>query len=83
MTLTRRIFNQYNPKCQYPMLLTFLVYQPQAVHKQIKLKNIICPKLGNKLYLTYKQARQLFNIPFQHKVIVGQIVKGGLEKRLQ
>ena len=52
----------------------------QAVHKQLKLKNIVCSKIGNKGYLTFKQARQLFNIQFQRKVIVGQIVKGGTGK---
>jgi chromosome partitioning protein len=58
----------------------FLGVSGQAVHKQLKLKGITCPKMGNKLYLTFEEAKQLFNIQFTRKVIVGQIVKGGTGK---
>lgn len=68
------------PKMSISHAANFLSVSGQAVHKQLKLKNIVCPKLGNKLYLTYDEAKQLFNISFSHKVIVGQIVKGGTGK---
>jgi chromosome partitioning protein len=68
------------PKISVAHAANFLDITGQAVHKQLKLKNINCPKIGNKLYLTYNEARQLFNIKFSHKVIVGQIVKGGTGK---
>lgn len=80
MTLTQKDIQLLQPKMTISHAANFLNVSGQAVHKQIKLKNIICPKLGNKLYLTYHQARQLFNFSFAHKVIVGQIVKGGTGK---
>ncbi|STX55809.1 sporulation initiation inhibitor protein Soj [Legionella beliardensis] len=68
------------PKMSIAHAANFLNISGQAVHKQLKLKNISCSRLGNKMYLTYAQAKQLFNIKFNHKVIVGQIVKGGTGK---
>lgn len=80
MTLTQKDKMSMQPKMSIAHAANFLDVSGQAVHKQLKLKNINCPKMGNKLYLTYEQARQLFNITFTHKVIVGQIVKGGTGK---
>ncbi len=80
MSLSEKDIVSMQPKMSIAHAADFLNVSAQAVHKQIKIKNIICPKLGNKLYLTYSQARQLFNIPFKHKVVVGQIVKGGTGK---
>lgn len=80
MTLTSKDIQQMQPKMSISHAADFLNVSAQAVHKQIKLKNIICDKIGNKAYLSFKQAKQLFNINFDHKVIVGQIVKGGTGK---
>lgn len=52
----------------------------QAVHKKLKSKKIVCPKIGNKSYLTHSIARELFNIKFEKKVVAFQIVKGGTGK---
>ncbi|MBA2655619.1 MAG: AAA family ATPase [Tatlockia sp.] len=68
------------PKMSIAHAADFLGISGQAVHKQLKLKNIACSKLGNKLYITCEQAKDLFGINFLHKVIVGQIVKGGTGK---
>jgi len=80
MTLSPKDISSMQPKMTIAHAADFLNISVQAVHKQLKLKNIACPKLGNKLYLTYAQAKQLFNIHFDRKVIVGQIVKGGTGK---
>lgn len=80
MTLTQKDILSMQPKMSVAHAANFLDVSGQAVHKQLKLKNINCPKMGNKLYLTFEQAKQLFNIKFSHKVIVGQIVKGGTGK---
>jgi chromosome partitioning protein len=80
MTLSQKDIVAMQPKMSIAHAANFLDISGQAVHKQIKLKNIVCPKLGNKLYLTHSEAKQLFNIRFSHKVIVGQIVKGGTGK---
>lgn len=80
MTLTQKDILSMQPKMSVAHAASFLDVSGQAVHKQLKLKGISCPKMGNKLYLTYDQAKQLFNIHFSHKVIVGQIVKGGTGK---
>lgn len=52
----------------------------QAVHKQLKNKNINCEKIGNKSFLTFESARELFNFKFKRKKIAVQIVKGGTGK---
>lgn len=80
MTLTSKDIQQMQPKMSISHAADFLNVSAQAVHKQLKLKNIICEKIGNKAYLSFNQAKQLFNINFAHKVIVGQIVKGGTGK---
>jgi len=80
MTLTQKDILSIQPKMSIAHAANFLDVSGQAVHKQLKLKGITCPKMGNKLYLTYEEAKQLFNIQFTRKVIVGQIVKGGTGK---
>lgn len=80
MESTKRNAQAVQPKMSIAHAAKFLDVSTQAVHKQLKLKGIACGMMGNKLYLTYAQARQLFNIKFPHKVIVGQIVKGGTGK---
>lgn len=80
MTFTPKDILSIQPKMTISHAADFLGITGQAVHKQLKLKNINCQRMGNKLYLTYEQAKQLFNINFSHKVIVGQIVKGGTGK---
>lgn len=72
--------NLLEPKMTVASAAEFLNITPQAVHKQIKSKNLKCPKIGNKYYLNYSIARELFNIKFTPQVIVGQIVKGGTGK---
>lgn len=72
--------NLSQPKMSINRAADFLNVSAQAVHKQLKSKQIVCPKIGNKSYITYKIAKQMFGINFKHKVIVGQIVKGGTGK---
>jgi chromosome partitioning protein len=80
MTLAPKGIIAMQPKMSIAHVANFLDVSGQAVHKQLKLKGINCPKMGNKLYLTYAEAKQLFNIKFSRKVVVGQIVKGGTGK---
>lgn len=80
MTLSYKDILSIQPKMTIAHAANFLGISVQAVHKQLKLKNINCQKMGKKLYLTSTEAKQLFNIKFSHKVIVGQIVKGGTGK---
>jgi chromosome partitioning protein len=68
------------PKMSIAHAAEFLGISVQAVHKQLKSKELICPKLGNKSYITFEIARSLFNIAFKKKVVVCQIVKGGTGK---
>lgn len=68
------------PKMSVSHAAKFLGITVQGVHRQLKSKNIVCPKLGNKTYITNSIARQLFNLHFEKKIIVGQIVKGGTGK---
>lgn len=72
--------NLNQPKMSIAHAAEFLGISVQAVHKQLKNKGVSSPKIGNKSFITYEIAKQLFNITFKHKVIVGQIVKGGTGK---
>lgn len=80
MSLSQKDTLSMQPKMSIAHAAEFLSVSTQAVHKQIKIKNINCPNFGNKRFLTFAQAKQLFNMSFKHKVIVGQIVKGGTGK---
>ena len=68
------------PKRSIADIATFLNVSPQAVHKQLRTKNIACEKIGNKSYITYDSARKIFNFKFNRKKIAVQIVKGGTGK---
>lgn len=78
--LTRNRFIDTQPKMSINKAAELLEVSVQAIHHQLKSKNLICPKMGNKTFLTNKTAKKLFNIHFKRKVIVGQIVKGGTGK---
>lgn len=68
------------PKMSISSAADFLSISVQAIHKQLKLKEITCRKTGNKSYITYEIARKLFELEFETKKIAGQIVKGGTGK---
>jgi len=80
MNIKKTTKPQTQPKMSIAAAAEFLQISTQAVHKQLKNKNLSCPKLGNKSYITFDIANVLFNFPFKKKVIVGQIVKGGTGK---
>ena len=58
----------------------FLQISTQAVHKQLKAKNLKCSMVGKKSYIDFCIAQKLFRIDFKQKRVVGQIVKGGVGK---
>lgn len=68
------------PKRSIADIAEFLNVSTQAVHKQLKTKNISCEKIGNKSFITFDSARQIFNFKFKKKKIAVQIVKGGTGK---
>jgi|SRR6185437_4477441 len=68
------------PKMSLIKAAEFLDISVQAVHRQLKTKNLLCPKIGTKAYLTHKIAQELFELRFDPKVISCQIVKGGVGK---
>lgn len=68
------------PKLSIANAASFLEISVQGVYKQIKLKNIQCPKMGSKTYINHAIAKELFAIPFKKRRIAGQIVKGGTGK---
>lgn len=68
------------PKISISNAAKFLGISMQAVHNKLKAKNLECPKLGNKMFLTHSIARKLFELPFQKKNVTCQIVKGGVGK---
>lgn len=68
------------PKIVLSKVASLLNISIQALHRKLKAKNIKCPKIGNKSYLTHSISRELLNIDFKRKHIVSQIVKGGVGK---
>lgn len=68
------------PKKSIAEVAEFLNVSTQAVHKQLKAKNINCEKIGNKSFITFDSAKQIFNFKFKRKKIAVQIVKGGTGK---
>src|SRR3989338_4802802 len=74
------INHQNHPKRAIADIAEFLNITTQAVHKQLRTKNINCDKIGNKSFITYESARELFNFKFKKAKIAIQIVKGGTGK---
>lgn len=75
----------YNPSYLKPKrsisdVAEFLNISTQAVHKQLKNKNIYCNKFSNKSFITFEEAKKLYNFNFKKKKIAVQIVKGGTGK---
>ena len=68
------------PKMAATYIAELLGISLQAVHKQLKVQNVHCPKIGNKSYITNSIAQKLFNFKFDRKKIAFQIVKGGTGK---
>src|SRR5690606_10853615 len=68
------------PKMSINKAAEFLGVSVQAVHRKLKAKKIICPKIGNKSFITHSVARQLFEFNLEKKIIAFQIVKGGTGK---
>jgi chromosome partitioning protein len=52
----------------------------QAVHKQLRTKELEFEKSQNRVYFGHSTSRRLFPIEFKQKVIAVQIVKGGTGK---
>lgn len=52
----------------------------QALHNQIKRKNLTHKKNKNRVYFSHNTARQLFEFQFKQQVICFQILKGGSGK---
>lgn len=71
---------EVQPKLSIARAADLLGISVQAVHKKIKSKNLTCPKVGNKFFITYDIAKKLLDIKFKSKIIAGQIVKGGTGK---
>lgn len=80
MISEQKDINHFQTKMSIAMAAEFLGITVQAMHKQLKAKNIICPKQGNKSYITYDIAKQLFQLSFKKRKIAIQIVKGGTGK---
>lgn len=69
-----------SPKMSIASAAEFLGVSTQAIHKQLRIKGIKCPKIGNKSFITFDIAKKLFGVQFQPKKIISQIVKGGTGK---
>jgi chromosome partitioning protein len=53
---------------------------PQAIHNQLKRKQLEHKKSKNRIYFTHETAKSLFEIKFISQIISFQIVKGGTGK---
>ena len=80
MQKTEKDMSSNQPKMSIADAAKFLKVSPQAIHKQLKIKGLVCPKQGNKAYITHDIAKKLFNLQFKPLKIAAQIVKGGTGK---
>lgn len=69
-----------DPKMLAPDAAEFLCVTIQAIHKQLKSKNLLFKKTQNRIYFGHETARKLFNLTFRKKTVAIQIVKGGTGK---
>ena len=53
------------PKMPATVAAKLLGVSIQAIHKQLKILDIKCPKIGNKSYITHAIAKKLLNIKFK------------------
>ena len=58
----------------------FLGVSVQAIHKQLKTKNLAFEKTQNRVYFGHETAVSLFNLSFKKNILAFQIVKGGTGK---
>lgn len=80
MDINTNVLQTNQPKRSISDVADFLGISTQAVHKQLRSKNINCEKVGNKSYITFDTATKIFNYSFKKKRIAVQIVKGGTGK---
>ncbi len=69
-----------NPKIQASEVALFLDISLQAVHKQLKSKNIDYNKSQNRVFFDHNAAKELFNIKFKPTCWTWQNLKGGVGK---
>jgi len=69
------------PKITVIDIAKFMNMTPQAIHTQIKVKNIKAYRTPNKInYLQHEEARELLKIKVKPSVIAFELVKGGVGK---
>ena len=59
---------------------SFLGVTSQAVHKNLKAKNLESFKSQNRVFFGHETSKKLFDINFKRKVVSFQVVKGGTGK---
>lgn len=69
-----------NPRITAAEAASILGLSVQAIHKQLKSKNLECSKSQNRVYFGHETARNLFEFKFTPQIISFQIVKGGTGK---
>jgi len=68
------------PKMLATDIANFLNVTVQAVHNQIKRKNLSFKKSSNRIYFPHETSRKILDLKLTPKVITFQIVKGGTGK---
>ena len=69
-----------NPKMQSSEAALFLDISLQAIHKQLKSKNIDYHKSQNRVFFEHNAAKELFNLKFKPTCWTWQNLKGGVGK---
>lgn len=74
--------NIFCPKMSISRCASFMGTTIQAVHAQLKTKELMqhCPRVGNRLYITHAIAKVLLNINFRKTIITDYMLKGGVGK---
>jgi chromosome partitioning protein len=79
MTISNK-FHLVEPKMPISKAAEFLGMSKQAIHKKLRSKGIICPKMGKNSYINFEIARSLFSCHFKKTRIAVELVKGGTGK---
>jgi chromosome partitioning protein len=74
------IANIAEPKMPISKVAELLGISKQAVHKKLRNKSIVCPKIGKTAYINFEIAQSLFSYSFKKIKVAVELVKGGTGK---
>ncbi len=74
--------NIFCPKMSVSQGASLINASVQAIYAQLKSKGLsqLCPRIGNRIYITHSIAKELFKLEFKKAIIADYMLKGGVGK---